>query len=154
MAIVDCEVCTGRPINHVSNFVSPRPWPAFRNLPRKIAGFFSVEQIVHSQSQREQRNEILCRFAVDQTSRKYLISHLQAYLHGAYLLRRRRGSIGRASLGRTNNSAEGQRQRKCQDGRSGCHAVGFRPEPIPNAQVLLAILLVSDLFHPVDVLAV
>src|SRR3954469_5393153 len=81
MAIVDGQVRAGRPVDQLPNLVRVRPLSFCRDRPRQMRKFFSPEQIVHPQSERQQRNEIPCRIAVDQRGDHHFIFDLEAYLH-------------------------------------------------------------------------
>ena len=66
MTIKDCDVSAGRPIDHVANVVALHPRSILRDRPRWLAPFLPAEQVVHRQGQRQQRDEVPRRLAVDQ----------------------------------------------------------------------------------------
>src|SRR6266702_2162550 len=67
MAIEHRQVRTRRPIDHVSNLVPLSRFASVGNRSRQMTEFFSSEEIVHRQRERQQGNEVPCRLAVDQS---------------------------------------------------------------------------------------
>src|SRR5207249_5963878 len=81
LAIVDGHVGARGPIGNVPDFVRMRPLAVGRDGSRQMAELFSAEEIVHRQRQRQQGNEVPCRFAVDQSCRGCFPVDRYTYLH-------------------------------------------------------------------------